>query len=129
MDDGSWQDNLSDYNSDFSMPSDQEDGNIFFKLHFNPIWHEIGVGTFIPFYFGAPNDDGSWQDNLSVYNSDFSIPSDQKDGNNIYIFFKLHSNPICHGKVGGGYFFDFLGLTTCQITIQTFFCSSTKKRR
>jgi len=26
MDDGSWQDNLSDYNSDFSMPSDQEDG-------------------------------------------------------------------------------------------------------
>ena len=32
MDDGSWQDNLSDYNSDFSMPSDQEDGNnIFFS--------------------------------------------------------------------------------------------------
>merc|ERR1712238_450605 len=26
MDDGSWQDNLSDYNSDFSMPSDQEEG-------------------------------------------------------------------------------------------------------
>ena len=25
--DGSWQDNMSDYNSDFSMPSDQEEGN------------------------------------------------------------------------------------------------------
>ena len=45
MDDGSWQDNLSDYNSDFSMPSDQEDGNniYFFELHFNPIYHERGV--------------------------------------------------------------------------------------
>ena len=34
MDDGSWQDNLSDYNSDFSMPSDQEDGKIFFDFFF-----------------------------------------------------------------------------------------------
>ena len=51
MDDGSWQDNLSDYNSDFSMPSDQEDGNniFFFKFYFNPICHGRGGGTFIPF--------------------------------------------------------------------------------
>ena len=43
MDDGSWQDNLSDYNSDFSMPSDQEDGNYiyFFKLHFNYLPREV----------------------------------------------------------------------------------------
>ena len=53
MDDGSWQDNLSDYNSDFSMPSDQEDGKYiyiyFFKLHFNPIYHGRGGVTFITF--------------------------------------------------------------------------------
>ena len=61
MDDGSWQDNLSDYNSDFSMPSDQEDGNniYIFKLHFNPICY--GRGYFYPLLIlGAPNDDGSW---------------------------------------------------------------------
>ena len=54
MDDGSWQDNLSDYNSDFSMPSDQEDGNniYFFKLHFNPICHGRGVLLLSPFGFG-----------------------------------------------------------------------------
>jgi chromodomain-helicase-DNA-binding protein 4 len=49
---------------------------------------------------GKEMDDGSWQDNLSDYNSDFSMPSDQEDGNNIY-FFKLHFNPICHRREGG----------------------------
>jgi hypothetical protein len=39
-----------------------------------------GGYCFYPFLvLGTPNDDGSWQDNLSDYNSDFSLPFDQKE--------------------------------------------------
>ena len=38
---------------------------------------------------GKEMDDGSWQDNLSDYNSDFSMPSDQEDGKYIYIYFQI----------------------------------------
>ena len=56
-----------------------------------------GGGFFYPLLIlGAPNDDGSWQVHLSDYNSDFSMPSDQEYGNNIY-FFKLQFNPIWGG--------------------------------
>merc|ERR1712141_253361 len=33
---------------------------------------------------GGQNDDGSWQDNLSEYNSDFSMPSDDDQGDDDY---------------------------------------------
>ena len=61
MDDGSWQDNLSDYNSDFSMPSDQEDGNNIFFSNFTLTLFATGGGGVIS---GAPNGEGSWQDNF-----------------------------------------------------------------
>ena len=72
---------------------------------------------------GKEMDDGSWQDNLSDYNSDFSMPSDQEDG--MYIFFKFYFNPICHGRGG---VISGAPKTTCPITIQISSCSSTKKK-
>ena len=32
---------------------------------------------------GGADGDGSWQENMSDYNSDFSMPSDDEQGNNI----------------------------------------------
>ena len=73
MDDGSWQDNLSDYNSDFSMPSDQEDGKYIFFSNYTLTLFTTGGAYFYPLLIlGAPNDDGP----ITIHDS--SCPSTKK---------------------------------------------------
>ena len=67
---------------------------------------------------GGADGDGSWQENMSDYNSDFSMPSDDEQGNNISLFQASVSRLLASNLLTN----TWTGLLSKIILFQSTFC-------